>query len=466
MSRRSFALIAIVLLGLGIRVTYAVTTGHSTTLLTVGVDIAHNIVAHGHWFVDNRRADDYLGLLAKQRGHLIDPASVNLSYVDKHGVWYPEADHPVGTAVVTAGLWALTGSERFIQIEVLQAVIDALAALLVYWIAMQLFNRPRAALLAALAYALYPPLAFLAIDPYDDIWAVDFTIAIVALYLLMTKSGYRWRWLIVCGLVAGVGAYFRPQVLLIVPVLALATLARTGWREALRRALTASLVAALLLAPWTIRNYETFHGFVPVRSGVWETLVSGLSELPTNLVHEAEVDIVREHPGILAESAAWHADMKHYFIRAVEQHPLFYVEVLLHRVALSTVLVNEIRWMHRGAGAVLDYKGGPLALLVAHPFELLEYALPNVVFVLAMIGLALSWRRWKEQSVFLVALVLCVLLPYIAMHVEERYLFPAFFVYFIWIGLGAELVLERVKHRVIARRRRRWRAVAPAHGEV
>ncbi|HXN37895.1 MAG TPA: glycosyltransferase family 39 protein [Solirubrobacteraceae bacterium] len=423
------------------------TTGHSASILPIGEDLAHNIVAHGRWFVGNVRAEDLLGTLTERSGRLVDPASVNLSYVDQHGQWYAEVDHPVGASVVTAGLWAITGSERFLQVEIFQSVLDALVALLVYWIAMQLFRRPRAALAAALAYALYPPLAFVAINPYDDIWAVDITIALVALCILAMKSGYRWRWLIVTGLVAGAGAYFRPQVLLIAPVFAIATIGRTGWREALRRGLTPLLVSSLLLVPWTVRNYEDFHAFVPIRAGFWETMESGLSELPTHLVNEAENAIVRAHPGIVAESPAWHADLKHYFLQAVEQHPVFYLEVLAHRVLLATVLANETRWMHGGTGAVLGYSGGLLAFVVERPLELLEFALPNVVFLLAMLGLGLTWRRWREGNAILVAVVLSVLVPYLAMHVEERYLLPAFFAYFIWIGLGAELAIGRIRRR-------------------
>src|ERR1700683_2595423 len=413
MSRRLLALAAIVILALGIRVAYVVTTGHASTMLPDEGDVAHNIVADGRWFDRNARAENSLGLLNKRRDQLIDPASVNLSAVDRNGVWYPAIDHPVGTGVVIAALRALTGSERYVQIEILQAVLDALAALLVYWIAMQLFARPRAALLAALAYALFPPLAWDAADPYDDIWAVDFTLVIVALYLLVSRSGHRWRGLIACGLVAGIGAYFRPQVLLIVPVLAIATVGRTGWREALRRGLTPTLVATLLIVPWTVRNYVDFHTFIPIRSGLWETMVGGLSELPTKLVNEAEAGILRAHPHVVHETPEWDADLKPYFVRAVEQHPLFYLEVVAYRAALATVLAHETQWMHRGAGALLDYKGGLLGLIANRPLELLEYALPPAVFVFAMLGLGLTWRRWEAQNRILVAVGLCVLLPYI-----------------------------------------------------
>lgn len=441
-SRRALVLGVIAVVALGIRIAYVVTTGHASSMMPNEGEVAHNIVADGRWFVRNTRAEQVFGEAWERRHELIDPASVNLSRADRNGVWYPAITHPVGTSVVIAGLWALTGSERYIQVELLQGLVDGLAVLLVYWIAMQLFKRPRAALLAASAYALYPPIAWDAADPYDDIWAVDFTLAIVALYLLMTRSRHRWRWLVLCGLTAGIGAYFRPQVLLIAPALAIAMVAGTGWREALRRGLTSTLAALILLVPWTIRNYEDFHAFIPVRSGLWETMVGGLAELPNQIGSEKQAH--RARPDLVPETPAWDSYLKQYFIRAVEQHPLFYLEVLVHRVGLATVLVHETIWMHRGAAGVLNHGGGLLTVVVHSPFVLAEYALPPAVFVLAMLALWLTWRRWKRQNVILVALALSILLPYIAMHVEARYLLPAVVVYFIWIGLGIDLLIERV----------------------
>jgi hypothetical protein len=444
----------ILAVAVAIRLTYTLTTGHTLRMTSRDGQIAHNIVADGRWFVRNRAADAYVMTLLDRRGKLIDPAEINYSQVDQHGQWYPEINESVGASAVLAGLWAVSDSERYIQIQVLQTLLDGLAALLVYWIAMQLFRRRGAALLAASLYAVYPPIAWETADPYNDIWAVDFTIAIVATFLMILKAddGRRWRWLVLCGLLAGIGAYFRPQVLVIAPVLALASLSRCGWRAALRWSLAISFIGGLLLIPWIIRNYNDFHTFIPTRSAFWQTMWGGLAEIPNNFggnFSEAAIVSTIRHvrPDLVPESPAWDSYIKPYFIHAVEQHPFFYVEVLLHRVALATFIAHENIWMRRGAGAVLNYKGGIFAFLVNRPLEVLEYALQPAVFLLAMLGLGFSWRRWRQESLFMVAAVVCILLPYLAMHVEERYLLPVFFAYFIWIGLGADLLVERIRRR-------------------
>jgi 4-amino-4-deoxy-L-arabinose transferase-like glycosyltransferase len=440
-------LLAIVVIAGAVRVAYLVTTGSSTGISTMGGEIAHNILAHGRWFERNEHANLAIGRAQYRLGHNLDPASIDYAGLDTGNSWYPEVTHPPGTGLLIAALWAISGDERYVQVQALQAAADVVAALLVYWIAMQLFGRRRVATIAALLYALYPPIAWQTLDMYDDIWAVDFTIAIVAIYLLAMRSPHRWRWFAICGLVTGVGAYFRPQLLIVAPVLALVMVTDTGRREALRRAATPTLIAVVLIVPWTVRNYYEFHTFIPIRSGIWETMIRGLNELPNSFAQGIEVESLRARPDLQAETPAWDAYLKHYFISAVEQHPLFYLEDIVHRVGLATVLGAGTQWLHRGSTGILSYNGGVLSLLVGHPLVALEYALEPAVFLLAMLGLVLTWRRFRKQNAILLAVVLAVLVPYIAIHVEARFLLPAVFVYFIWIALGVDLLLEHATRR-------------------
>jgi 4-amino-4-deoxy-L-arabinose transferase-like glycosyltransferase len=459
-ARRACALLAIVVVGIGIRAAYTVTTGQrSKGRGPIEGEMAHNILASGRWFEQNTAVDALMSRDDVRDSHgedLIDPASVDFSHLNLRSGWYPEVREPVAVSAIIAGVWAITGSERYLQAELFQGIVDGLAALLVYWIAMQLFRRPVPAIVAAALYATYPPIAWQTSAAYNDIWAVDLTIATVALYLVALKSSHRWRWLIACGLLVGVGAYMRPQLLLVIPALALVMISETGWREMLRRAATPTLLALLLIVPWVIRNYEDFHAFIPVRGAFWETMWGGLDEIPNDFganFSEGPIKATmrRVRPDLVFETPAYNAyvealDKKH-FIAVVEQHPWFYLEVLAHRVALATFLVRENLWMRRGAGAVLRYPGGPLAFVVKRPFELLEYALQPLVFILGMLGLWLTRRRWRQQNMLLLAIVVGVLAPFMVVAGTTRYVLPATFVYFIWIGLGVDVLVERIRAR-------------------
>jgi 4-amino-4-deoxy-L-arabinose transferase-like glycosyltransferase len=467
-SHRRLALLAIFVVAIGVRLAYLESNSNSNYWQSPWPAMAHNIIEHGHWFQDNDRA---VVTLRRANGQLIHefsvPGSANLRYADAHPLWRPEIVEPVGEAVVLAGLWEITGSEGFLPDQLLKIIIDALCVLLVYWIALQLFRRPRAALLAAALYALYPPIAYQTTPSYMDIWAVDLTIAILALQLQAARSPHRWRWLIACGLLVGVGTYFRPFLLVVSLALAVTLNLSAGWRAALVRGAACTAIALMLVLPWTIRNYNDFHRFIPLRSGFGQTLWEGLGQFHNTFGATfgglaTERLVAQERPALVVESPAWDSFLEHKAISAIEQHPLFFAEVLAHRTALATVLSYNPNWMHRGTASPVGYKGGPLAFAVDRPFDLLQDSLEPAVFLLAMLSVGLTWRRWSKGHVVLIVVVLSTIVPYLLSLIEPRYIIPAAVAYLIWIAVGIDLLAERVGRRLATFRARPAGRHAPA----
>src|SRR4029077_1897500 len=332
--------------------------------------------------------------------------------------------------------------------------VDALAVLLVYRIAMLLFRRARAAIVAAALYALYLPIAWETIVVNNDFWAIDFTLAIVASYLeALNSTSHRRRWLLACGLLTGLGAYFHPTVLLVPLVIALARVAWVGWRVALRWGLLVTAIAAVLLVPWTFRNYEDFHAFIPTRSSFWENMWYGLAARQNSFGATEDVrgelrgEGGRLSPDLRFESPAWDAFVKPRVVKALEDHPLYYLELLARRTAQATALAYDPEWMRGVVVSPVGYRGGPLAFIVQHPLDLLEHAFQPAVFLLAMLVLIRTWGRWKREHAILIAVALSALIPYIVIHVDGRYILPAAFAYCIWVGLGADLLAEWVGRR-------------------
>jgi 4-amino-4-deoxy-L-arabinose transferase-like glycosyltransferase len=461
--RHRLILLVIVLIAIAVRFTYIAML--DTHLVSDGVEgeMAHNIVAHGRWFYRADTSDD-IGSTGLRGKATIDTASTG-NHQGRPGQLIPEVDEPVGTSLIIAGVWALTGSERYTAVAALQGIVDSLTVLLIYWVAMQLFKRRRPALIAAALYAINLPEARETATVYNDLWAIQFTVWILALYLVAMRSPHRWRWWIICGLCAGVGTYFRPQVLLLAPVLACATAFATGWREALRRGAVTTLVGCLLLVPWTIRNYNDFHAFVPTRTSLWLTAWGGFGEMANDFGGhfglEPLVDLIhRSRPALIVETPAWDTYAKRYVVDVIEQHPLWYLELLAHRVAVATVWQYDTRWMYIEAGKWSHSKGTLPDYIASHPLNTLEDAVAPCTFLLAMLGLALTWRRRRREHAILIAFALAVLIPYLTVYVQARYLLPAMPAYMIWIALGADRAIERAGGRL-----HRARSMSAAGGQ-
>jgi 4-amino-4-deoxy-L-arabinose transferase-like glycosyltransferase len=453
MVRRSLPLILIFALAVGVRWAFIPDTpGPQYTTPMIGA-FAHNIVSHGRWFVFNETSFNRLEALETQRHRLIDPAEVNYSALEAPAHWRPFTNQPIGPPLVLAAIWELTGDQRYVYGLAFQILLDSLVALLVYRIALQLFARRRAALIAATLYAVFPPIAQQTTFIGNDLWGIDFSIAILAAYMQALRSPRRWSWLVLCGVLTGVGAYFRPNLILLPAVLALATIPWAGWREPARGAVLATAVAVLSILPWTIHNYIEYHQFVAMRSGLGVTLAVGLAEVHNNygLVGNEEairMEVHRERPDLVYSTPAYDAFLLTRAEHVIERHPLYYAKLVARRTILSTVGEYEFNWMHAGGESPVAYRvrtgGGLLSYVVNRPLYFLQSALQPAVFLLAMLALAFTWRGRRREHTLLIGFALATLVPYWLIHVETRYVLPASLAYLIWIGLGADLLAERV----------------------
>jgi 4-amino-4-deoxy-L-arabinose transferase-like glycosyltransferase len=413
--------------------------------------LAHNIINDGHWFEVNANAGPRFSFNAplKGNGRLVAPAEANLTYSDAHPRWVPFAAEPVGEAVLLAGVWEATGSQTYLPDVLMKVVLDAFAALLVYRIAMRLFRRRRAALVAGLLYALYPPMAEVVVNSNSDFWSVDLTIAIVAVYLEAINSTRPGRWLLACGVLTGISAYFHPGVLILPGALALSGIAVAGWRTTLRRAFVTTTIAALLIVPWMIRNYDDFHAIFATRPSAGEALWVGLQEVPNHYgtlysSYQTYQMMRRIRPDLHWLTPGYDSYLGGRARAVVEHHPLFYLKLVARRVWISTLGEVDSEWMHGGTTTPFAYPRGPIAYAIEQPLQLLQVALMPFVFLLAMLSLVFTWARYKHEHLLLVAAALANAAPYFLLHFEPRYMIPMAISYLIWIGLGADLLAEHL----------------------
>jgi 4-amino-4-deoxy-L-arabinose transferase-like glycosyltransferase len=446
-------LVTFVVVAILVRAGFLVANPHpseSSGLSAAHGEMAHNIVDHGRWFVTNPAATTALGNAQNAEHRLIDPAAFDYSAADRSPRYQPQVLEPVGEAVVLAGLWTVTGDERYVYLQVLQIVLDSAMVLLVFGISMRLYRRPRAALFAAALYAVFLPIAALMRIPHLDGWAIIWTITITALFVRALDQEGPLRGVLLVGLATGLGVYFRPGVLLLPIALALAAIPSSGWRQALRYGGVPLIVAALLMVPWTVRNYEEFHRFVPTRVGIGQNLWEGLGEVSNDfgaVLDDAVTfqQVQRTRPDLKYGTPAYDAYLTRKGIDAIEQHPGHYAKVLGRRVLVSTVLMaNPVDTSDA------QQPSTSVSNALRHPLE-------PLVFILALVTLVATRRMWRRH-LFLVAVVLAGLAPYVVLHFESRYGLVNSFAYMILVGFGADAALAWVR----ARSRRAVPAPAPS----
>ncbi|HEX3737667.1 MAG TPA: glycosyltransferase family 39 protein [Solirubrobacterales bacterium] len=330
----------------------------------------------------------------------------------------PSSDYSPGLPLLVAGLYEVTGGvhERLAR-EVL-AVIGTLAILFTYLLGRRM-KGVVAGLIAALVVAIYPAtIEYTGMLMTEPLAATLLAGAILAIPWAGDGDSL-WRWL-VPGLTLGALALVRPEYLAIGLLLALLVLLherfasrsqlavistgkceRTGggWRRAVIAAAVVVLGLVIVVAPWTVRNAFALHRFVSVSTGGGQVLYAG-TYLPSDGDPEkVGAAVVAEHPGLFGPHAVEHLRLEQILARLGEHtYPELEPDQALSKMGKEQ-LGDDIT-EHTGAyiGFVAEKIGriwshGPRAVMREPLWEALHWALLG----LGLLGLALlAWRRRWE----------------------------------------------------------------------
>lgn len=143
-----------------------------------------------------------------------------------------------------------------------QAILNALVPPLVYAYAAQAFDRRVAALATVLVAVLSFNTVYVSTESTDSVSTVIFMCLLLA--FVHGRRTNRDRWFVIAGVLAGLGSQFRPNLVLLPVVLAALNwlLGPRTWLR-LRQGALVAIIAALMLAPWTWRNYQLSRQFLP-----------------------------------------------------------------------------------------------------------------------------------------------------------------------------------------------------------
>jgi 4-amino-4-deoxy-L-arabinose transferase-like glycosyltransferase len=288
------------------------------------------VLATPHYVPKTDAADyDRIAVALAQHGRF--PSSVLV-----HG---PTAFRPPLFPYVLAAVYKLVGvgaaATRWEAGRLLQAGLGALTVLLIGLIALRLWGR-RAALVSSSIAAVYPPLVLVGSSLLSESLFIALVLAAVLAALAGREAGRRLRWAAASGFLIGLAALTRGNgILLLIPI---AALLWTGRPRLSRRALAAPLAAvaaaAVTLVPWTVRNADTFHEFVPITTetgyataGTYNSVSAHLPVYPALWLppYWLAGEVVQKHPRV--NEAQLSDRLNTLALRYVKAHPAYVAKV-------------------------------------------------------------------------------------------------------------------------------------------
>jgi 4-amino-4-deoxy-L-arabinose transferase-like glycosyltransferase len=393
------ALVAIVLLGLGLRVGEAWDGRAPVFDATAYAAIARNL-DEGHGFT--------VGAGATQ----------------------PSSDYSPGLPLFVAGIYKVTGGVHERLARLVLALLGTLAVVFTYLIARRL-AQPRvlgspegdegrgvadgepvpgraviAALIAALVVATYP-----ATIEYTGMLMTEppaaTLLAGAMLGIFWAGDGVAlWRWA-VPGLTLGALALVRPEYLAIGFLLAVLIFLRErlweDWKRALLIAAILVLGIVVVVAPWTVRNAFALNRFVSVSTGGGQVLYSG-TYLPSDGNPEAVgAGVVAEHPELFGPHAVENLRLEQILARLAEsKYPGMEPDKALSKLGKAQLENDVIHHTGEYVGFLAKKIGriwshGPRAVMREPVWEALHW----VLLGLGLLGLALLayYRRWEALMI-------------------------------------------------------------------
>jgi 4-amino-4-deoxy-L-arabinose transferase-like glycosyltransferase len=181
----------------------------------------------------------------------------------------------------------------------LNALTSALTCLPIFLIARRTFGE-RAARWSGWGWVFFPYAVYFPVERIWETWLATLLLSLLFLFALhledRSEAGLVWRNWVAFGMLAGLAALTSPAIVAVLPFL-------VGWicyrlhrrKQAwFRPATFAALAFILFVSPWFIRNYNTFHRFIPFRDNMGMVLRLGTKGATT---HWAPYDL-----------GPWHSD--------------------------------------------------------------------------------------------------------------------------------------------------------------
>jgi hypothetical protein len=376
----------------------------------------------------------------------------------------PSSDYSPGLPLFVAGVYEVTGGVHQRLARLVLAAIGALAPLFAYLLARRLSqpfavgnpvgDKARtvgggaviAGLIAAGVVAIYPAtIEYTGMLMTEPLAATLLSGAMLA--ILWAADGEpgeprsAWRWL-VPGLTLGALALVRPEYLAIGLLLAVLILLHErftprppsssqkaadsaenceldggGWRRGLVAAAVVALGIVVFVAPWTVRNAIALDRFVTVSTGGGQVLYAGTYLPSDGNPEKVGAGVIAEHPRLFGPRALENLRLEQILARLAEHtYPEMEPDRALSKMGKEQLQDDIADHTGEYVGFVATKIGriwshGPRAVMREPVWEALHWALLG----LGLLGLALLayWRRWEALligAVFLAVTLVSALL--------------------------------------------------------
>ena len=337
--------------------------------------------------------------------------------------------------------------KQSMPIIITQWLIDSITVIVLYFIALEIFNQWYTAFFSAILFAFYGP----EITFTFRAWSEPLFTLLLCLFMLtlLYALGKRLWWMyVLTGVLLGLVTLTRPymQFFFVIAGVLIVWELKPRWRLIVGYFLAFCISFVLVLTPWTIRNYFVFGHFIPASSYSGWPIFEG-----NHFLDQPDYNRLREHiessvalMEVLEADIGPTLDPARFFLH-VAQHGVSEYEVdqialkeavkVIARQPARYMLVSGLRfmrlWFNIGYG-------------VPSSMQTYMVLVVNAVLLILAVSSFLFFRgKWVRRSVPLVILVVFTTVVYSATQALVRYSMPVI----PFIMVFASFTITQLAHR-------------------
>lgn len=368
----------------------------------------------------------------------------------------PVAFQSMGYSLLLGMFYKIIGSSNLIYGIILNLLISCIFYFSLLYLLKNLFGKNNKTLIVLFFISILPNyIAYINVIGSEILCAALLCISLAIEFSSISSIKKAASFGILCGLLALTKPFFMvfPIVILVADILCYKKI-----KASFCKAVLSIVIMAMVIAPWTIRNYQHFNSFIPVsynggyvlfinnnmenKNGAWmriadiklsEDTVSKLSK--EGFIYkgtlEEELNSVRENPELETVFKEQGKDF-------IKKHPLIFIKLGIKRMK-NTFLsgnydINE--WCLNGTAPINNFikSWKSFNLITGYPIKLLSIlaAVYSIVLLLKAIIYRIKSRQGNNYYRVLLALTaLFISSTYFVYEGQPRYNFPLLFIFII-----------------------------------
>lgn len=384
----------------------------------VAVPLAH---AHGYYMSDERQYVNMAHRVLDGKGFVSDNGE--LSTIAPLYIF------------MLAGIFKVFGPSLVVP-HVLGCILGTIMVILIALLSLYVFKNESVALMAAGVAAIYPSFViYSGLLVTETLYVALFLSSFLIAYRMMDKTNIGFGLLL--GLVSGLATLTRAVFFGFFPFLLLLTwwVRKRVSKSGIKDLLIASIVWCLLLAPWTIRNYDVHHTFIPVSTGGGKVLLTGNNPFaPQSWRAGGFEEWTREEAakrGVPSLNALSEVELfsiyKDIALDYMVSHPF--------ATFLLAIQKAHIFWVYPVANTASNI-----------PVQLLVTSADFLLYLGAAIGLATCWQYRQRLLPIFVGIVFFFAVQ-VVFHAEARFRLPLVPFLCLLFGYAAMVLTDRHRRR-------------------